>query len=215
MTPADETRNGEIFEQVWQNALDRIEEITQDDADRKFLRSVAMGGSVAAESVVTGCEAIREYWGEGSVETATELTQLFSLLMLSQIYRWVKAQPPENMSVMVPREVSVTRLVYMFRGDPDTAMEDFLHFDEQFDYDLKRHPHMVHVSSLLLARAAEICGHKCIDWSRVKWPVVEMTHLVKGTIIDGAPMRSKLDIDAMLNSLNTGVQAMMSYYGGA
>ena len=78
----------------------------------------------------------------------------------------------------------------------------------------KKHPHLIHVSSLLLARTSEICGHKCIDWSKVKWPVVEMTHLARGAFIDGAPMRSKLDIDAMLESVNTGIQAMMSFYSG-
>lgn len=217
MTPTDEpeTRNGQLFEEVWDNVVAKVDQLTQDEDDRKFLKSVAMGGSVAAESVVTSCAVIREYWGEGNAAVAGELTQLFSLVMLSQIYRWVKAQPPKDMSAMVPREVSVTRLVYIFGGEPEQAMDDFLHFDEQFEYDIKKHPHMVHVSSLLLAKSAEICGHKCIDWNRVKWPVVEMTHLMKGTIIDGAPMRSQLDINAMLNSVNTGIQAMMSYYGGA
>jgi hypothetical protein len=42
-----------------------------------------------------------------------------------------------------------------------------------------------------------------------------MTHLIRGAIIDGAPIRGKLDIDAILKSLDTGVQAMTSFYGGA
>jgi len=174
-----------------------------------------MGGSVAAELVVSTCQAVKGFWGEGSEAVATELSQLFSLLMLSQIYRWVTEKPPKEMTNTVPPEVSASRLIYVFGSEPEQAMDDFLHFDRQFAYDLAKHPHMIHVLSLLLARSSEICGHKCIDWSKVKWPVVEMTHLAKGAITDGAPMRSKFDIDAMLNSLNTGAQAMMSYYGGA
>jgi hypothetical protein len=214
MTPADETHNGQLFENVWQKVISKIDTITEDADDRRFLKSLAMGGSVAAESVVSTCQSVREFWGEGDEAIATELSQLFSLLMLSQIYRWVKEKPPNEMTNTVPPEVSATRLIYVFGGEPEQAMDDFLHFDGQFAYDLEKHPHLIHVSCLLLAKTSEVCGHRCIDWSKVKWPVVEMTHLVKGAIIDGAPMRGKLDIDAMLNSVNTGVQAMMSYYGG-
>ena len=215
MTPAEESRNGQLFENVWQKVVAKVDQVTEDADDRRFLKSLVMGGSVTAESVVSTCQSIKEFWGEGNDEIATELSQLFSLLMLSQIYRWVKEKPPTEMTNTVPREVSATRIIYVFGGEPEQAMDDFMHFDGQFSYDLEKHPHLIHVSSLLLARSSEICGHKCIDWSKVKWPVVEMTHLVKGAIIDGAPLRSKLDIDAMLNSLNTGIQAMMSYYGGA
>jgi hypothetical protein len=214
MIPADETHNSQLFENVWQKVNSKIDMLTEDTDDRRFLKSLAMGGSVAAESVVSTCQAIKEFWGEGSEVVANELSQLFSMLMLSQIYRWVKEKPPKEMTNTIPREVSATRLSYVFGGEPEQAMDDFLHFDQQFAYDLTKHPHLIHVSSLLLAKASEICGHKCIDWSKVKWPVVEMTHLVKGAILDGAPMRSKLDIDAMLAAVNTGIQAMMSYYGG-
>jgi hypothetical protein len=215
MTPADETRNGQLFENVWQKVISRVDTLTEDADDRRFLKSIAMGGSVAAESVVSTCQAVREFWGEGNEAAANELSQLFSLLMLSQIYRWVKQNPPQKISNTVPQEVSATRLIYIFGGEPEQAMDDFFHFDRQYAYDLEKHPHLIHVSSLLLAKSSEICGHKCIDWSKVKWPVVEMTHLVRGAVIDGAPLRGKLDIDAMQNSLNTGIQAMMSYYGGA
>jgi hypothetical protein len=215
MSPADETRNGQLFEDVWQKVITRVDALTEDADDRRFLKSIAMGGSVAAESVVSTCQAVRGFWGEGSESAANELSQLFSLLMLSQIYRWVKQNPPKEMSNTVPQEVSATRVIYVFGGEPEQAMDDFLHFDRQYAYDLEKHPHLIHVSSLLLAKSSEICGHKCVDWSKVKWPVVEMTHLVRGAVIDGAPLRGKLDIDAMQNSLNTGIQAMMSYYGGA
>ena len=215
MTPADETRNGQLFENVWQKVITKIDTLTEDAGDRRFLKSLAMGGSVAAESVISTCQTVKVFWGEGNETAATELSQLFSLLMLSQIYRWDKQNPSKEMPPLVPPEVNARRLIYIFGGELEQSLDDYLHFDQQYACDLAKHPHLIHVCSLLLAKTSEICGHKCIDWSKVKFPVVEMTHLVKGAFIDGAPMRSKLDIDAMLNSLNIGVQAMTSYYGGA
>jgi hypothetical protein len=214
MTPDVENGNSQLFEDVWQKAISKIDNLTEEADDRRFLKSLVMGGTVAAESVISHCQSVMGFWGEGNPAQATELSQLFSLLMLSQIYRWVKEKPPADMTGMVPSEVSATRIIYVFGGEPEQAMDDFIHFDQQFAYDLSKHPHMIHVSSLLLAKTSEICGHKSIDWSKVKFPVVEMTHLIKGAIIDGAPIRGKQDIDAMLESVNTGVQAMMSYYSG-
>jgi hypothetical protein len=215
MTPDAENANGQLFEEIWQKAVSKIDTLTAEADDRRFLKSLVMGGTVGAESAVSNCQSLKGFWGEGNLTQATELSQLFSLLMLSQIYRWVKEKPPKDMTSTVPPEVSATRIIYVFGGEPEQAMDDFLHFDQQFEYDMAKHPHMIHVSSLLLAKTCEICGHKCIDWSKVKFPVVEMTHLIRGAIIDGAPIRGKLDIDAILKSLDTGVQAMTSFYGGA
>jgi hypothetical protein len=214
MMPVEESRNGQIFENVWQKALTNVDNLTEDTEDRRFLKSLVMGGSVAAESVVSSCQAVKEFWGDGNETVATELSQLFSFLMLSQIYRWVREKPPKETTSTLPPEVSASRLTHIFGGEQEQGIDDFQHFDKQFAYDIAKHPHMIHVSSLLLAKTSEICGHKCMDWSKVKFPVVEMTHLAKGAIIDGAPMRGKLDIDAMLDSIALGVQAMMSYYGG-
>jgi hypothetical protein len=215
MAPVDETRNSQLFEIVWQKGIAKIDVLTEDAEDRRFLRALAMGGSVTAESVVSICDAIKNFWGEGSEATATELTQLFSLVMLSQVYRWVKGNPPENMTATIPPAVNVNLISSIFDGNQKQDMDDYLHFDQQFACDLAKHSHLTHVSILLLARTSEICGHKCIDWSKVKFPVVEMTHLVKGAMTDGAPLRNILDIKAMQNSLSTGIQAMMIYYSRA
>jgi len=215
MTPDEETRNSQLFETVWQKATRGIEDLTTEEPDRRFLKSLVMGGSVAAEAVVSNCQGVKGFWAEGDEAKAIELSQLFSFMMLSQIYRWVKEKPEQNASA-IPKEVSATRLIHIFGSEPEQAIDDFIHFDEQYGYDLDKKPHLVHTASLLLAKVSEICGHRCIEWSKVKWPVVELTHLMKkGIILDGAPMRSQLDIDQMIKSLNTGVQAMMSFYGGA
>jgi len=212
MSTAEATGNEELFDTVWQNAIANIEKITSAPDDQKFLKSLAMGGSVGAESLVSTSPALKQYWGNGDLQTATKLSLLFSMLMLSQLYRWVQQHPPESLVALLPKEVTATRIVHIFDGNPDEAIEDFFHFDEQVTCDLEKHPHLVHTCSLLMARCSEICGHPCIDWSKVKWPVIEMTHLVKGAITDSTPMRSKLDIDAVLDSINTGSQAMTSYY---
>jgi len=206
--------NEEIFENVWQNTTTIIEQLTTDAADQRYLRSLVMGGSVAAETLVTTSPSIRQLWGVGNQGTGTKLSLLFSLIMLSQLFLYAKQNPPPNFVSMLPKEITATRLFHIFGGDPNEAMEDFLHFDQQFACDLEKHAHLLHMGSLLLARCSEILGHPCINWQKVKWPVVEMTHLAKGAITDSAPMRNKEDIDAMLKSIDDGAQALTKYYSG-
>ncbi len=210
----EETRNSQLFENIWQNAVTKADALTEDEHDRHFLKALVMGGSVAAESAVSACQDVREFWGQGSEDAATEITQLFSLIVLGQLYRYLKDNPPEDTTGTIPPEVNVSRLVQIFGGEPEKGMEDYTNFDKQFECDMKKHGSLTHISILLMARVCEICGHKCMDWERVKFPVVEMTHLVKGAIIDGAPLRSILDINAMQNSLNAGMQAMIHFYAG-
>jgi|GEM_PF-1226252 len=210
----DATGNEELFEKVWDNAVATIESLTPDTQEHRFLKSIVMGGTVAAETLVASSHSMLHLWNKGSIKLASELSLLFSLTMLSQIYRWVNDNPPENFKGTMPKEVVATQIIHVYNGNPEVALEDFFHFDKQFSYDLEKHQHLTHISCLLLARCCEICGHKSINWQKVKWPVVELTHLVKDAIIDRSIIRNKADSDAVVHSLNAGSHAMVTYYGG-
>jgi hypothetical protein len=216
MTSEQETRNSQLFEEVWSKAAVNIDTLTGDDTERIFLKSLVMGSTVAAEIVLNNCGGIQQYWDKGDVPKAMEISQLFSFLMLGQCYRWLDAKPdPEGMT-RLPKEVSATKLIYAFQGEPEQGIDDFLHFDAQFNYDLEKHPHLIHLSSLMLARISEICGHKCIEWDKIKFPVVELTHIMKkGVVLDGAPMRNQDDINTVVKALSTGVETMTRFHDGA
>jgi len=214
MPEAQELKNSEIFEEVWEKATSRIDELTSDAKERKFLKSMVMGGTVAAETVLNNAESARRYWGEGNAGWAAEISQLFSFLMLSQVYRWVMEKPDEARNT-VPKEVSATKLIYAFGTEPEQSIDDFTRFDQQYNYDMEKKPHLVHTASFLLARICEIAGHQCIDWKKVKFPVAELTHLVKkGVMIDSEPIRSQDDISVVTNSIAAGLQAMSKFHEG-
>ena len=50
MTTVDETRNGQLFEDVWKKVVIKVDALTEDADDRRFLKALAMGGSVAKVS---------------------------------------------------------------------------------------------------------------------------------------------------------------------
>jgi hypothetical protein len=214
MAGTQEEKNLEIFENVWQQATSRIDELTGDITEQKFLKSLVMGGSVAAEMVINNASAVHRFWGEGNAAWAKEISQLFAFLMLSQCYRWVIERPEEG-KTPIPKEVSATKLIYAFNTEPEQSLDDFIRFDLQYNYDLDKKPHIVHTASLVLARLCEIAGHPCIDWKRVKFPVAELHHLAKrGVILDSEPIRSQEDINIVTNSIAAGLQAMSKFHEG-
>ena len=216
MTVDQTTRNSELFEQTWDDAIPNIERVTQDKDEQLFLKSLVMGGTVAAEVVINGCIAILPYWGEGDRARAREISQLFSFLMLSQCYRWLDEKDETRSQERLPKETVSSKLIDIFEGEAEQGLDDFSHFDSQFNYDLDKHPHMVHLAGLILAKVSDICGHRCLDWAQVYFPVVEFTHIMKKDIVlDSAPMRSQDDINMVVKALTTGTEAMMRYYDGA
>jgi hypothetical protein len=211
-----ESRNSEILEEVWNKAIANTDQLTTDPNERRFLKSIAMGSTVATEITLNSCTEIQSFWGEGSIDRAKEISLLFSSIMLGQCYRWLNSKPAVANTAYLPKEVTATKLIYIFDGEPEQGMDDFIHFDAQFNCDLDRHPHLVHLSSLLLARISEICGHQCINWSKVKFPVVELTHIMKkGIVLDGVPMRNQSDINAVTQAITTGIEAMTRFHDGA
>ena len=214
MTGNQEEKNQEIFERVWEEATARIDNLTGDNTEQKFLKSLVMGGTVAAEMVINNVSAIRGFWGEGNQASAAEISQLFSFLMLSQCYRWVMGKPQEDRTP-IPKEVSATKLIHAYGTEPEQSLDDFDRFDRQYNYDLEKKPHIVHTATFILARLCEILGHQCIDFKKVKFPVAELTHMVKaGGVIDSEPIRSQEDINVVTNSLAAGLQAMNKFHEG-
>jgi len=211
MTATQDEKNAEIFEQVWLKATTRISDLIKDPAEEKFLKSIVMGGTVAAEAIVSSTAA-SEFWGEGNIAWADEISQLLSFLMLSQCYRWVTEKIDEGQSPL-PKEVIVTRLIYAFGTEPEQSLDDFARFDAQFNHDLDTKPHIVHAASFILGRICEIAGHPCFAWGKIKFPVDELTSLAKkGVIIDSEPIRGQNDINVVTTSISMGLEAMNKFH---
>jgi hypothetical protein len=205
-----DTENSQLFENVWQNASARIDQLTPDPAERRFLKSLIMGGTVGAETVVNQATGIQPYWGQGNPTQAREISQLFSFLMLSQCYRWLEMEPGAQDTPRTPRQDVVSKLIFAFNTEPEQSADDFQHFDAQYNYDLKHKQHLIHTATLILAKICDILGHQCIDWKQVKFPVAELIHLVtRGVVTDSIPVRDQEDMAVVVNGINGGIQAMM------
>ena len=214
MTSSDAIDNSQIFENIWLEAVSRVDTLTNDNTARRVLKALAMGGSVAAESAVSNCQSLKKHWGEGNESAAKAITQLFALIILGQLYYHIGQNAPDDQAGMIPPEINIARLVYIFGGEPDIVMDDYNNFSRQFACDIEKFRNMKHLSILLLAKIGEICGHKCVDWNKIDFPVVELKQLTKSAVVDSRFLSNLLDVTTMQGCVNLGAHAMTSYFTG-
>lgn len=203
---------GLLFEEVWQEISHSIDLTEENQAEQHFLKSLVMGGTVVAERVVNNCQELARYWGNGDKTKALGLTRLFFWMMLSQCYQWIEIGKTDNKNGLVPEKLG-RKIMSIFGNMTDGDFKLYIDLYTQYHYDLGNSPHMTHISSLLLALSCEICGHKCLDWTKMSFPVKEMFHLFrKGSVIDTGPIRGVQDITEMKQALTAGIKAMTLYF---
>ena len=196
------------FDDVWRQIAGAAESRSDNETEKHFLESLVRGGITAASIVVSCCDGLAKYCSPFNTDKALGLTRLYSWIMLCQCYRWLQGElnPESN---PIPIGEFGEKLLSLFGKMDEGEYQLYLNLNTQFNYDLDKKPHMTHFSALLLALSSEVCGHKCLDWTTLRFPVKEMTHIfLRGGVIDTEPMRSLNVTEAVKEALGTGIQAM-------
>lgn len=203
----------DYFDTVLAGSSERIPGLIADEGTRRLYRALLAGGSVTARAVVNQCQGIRGVWAGGDEKKALALTRLFTMMMLSQCYRWLSGKEPVSEEQTGARETAASNIGHLFGDGTRAAVKELFDIDIQFKYDLENKSHLVHMGSLILAKASDACGHRSIDWSKVSFPVKSLKPLTSSmAIVDSAPIRSPDDIRALWAGHAAGVKAMNDYY---
>ncbi len=210
---SDEIEINPIFNAIFVIISENINSIFTDYNNRRFYKSLLAGGKTIANAVTAGCQELRRICGDIDEVKALALTKLFTLLMLSQSFRWLENQAPENEETIEFNLSSISTVLNLFGDNSEESVKDFINMDKQFKYELKHHDHMTHMAVLLLAKACEACGHKCIEWSKISFPVKSLQSLTASrAIIDSKAINGVEDIRVVINSIPFGAQAMVNYH---
>lgn len=210
---SDEIEINPIFNAIFVIISENINSIFPDYNNRRFYKSLLAGGKTIANAVTAGCQELRRICGDIDEVKALALTKLFTLLMLSQSFRWLENQAPENEETIEFNLSSISTVLNLFGDNSEESVKDFINMDKQFKYELKHHDHMTHMAVLLLAKACEACGHKCIEWSKISFPVKSLQSLTASrAIIDSKAINGVEDIRVVINSIPLGAQAMVNYH---
>lgn len=201
------TKTRSPFSAIEHNVSSRLARYIANDSERLFYHVLITTASLISQGVVNNCEGVSRYWGRGSQKKAAGLIRLFSLCLLAQCRRWLTNTEGEPLPI--PWDRTAEKLLHVLGQDQTSGITDFNQIDTQLNYDLTHSPHMVHMGAILLAKAVEACGHKCVDWELVKFPVKSTEKLTQsGAVIDPEPIRGVHDIQALWQVYTSGLEAM-------
>ena len=215
-----------LFTDTLSELSQRIGQAFADDGSRRFYGSLVTGGISMANAAVHYCEGIQKFWGGGNPQRALALARLFSMVMLSQTFFWLDAQAAQQAAQKDEGQaksegrpercintVAVGNLLGLFGDASEAAVRQFLDIDNQFRYEVDHQTDMTHFGVLLLAMACEACGHACLDWSQVSFPVKSLEPLTRhGAVLDSSVTNSINDLRRLWLCHSIGVQAMMKYH---
>jgi hypothetical protein len=212
LSESDEIEVNPVFNAIFAKIGENINNNFTDNNNRRFYKSLLAGGKAMANSVIVRCQELKRVCANIDEAKALAITRLFTLLMLSQTFRWLDQASAEREAVPINLS-AVSCVLKLFNDNCEKSVEDFLNLDNQFKYELKHHDHMTHLAVFLLAKASEACGHKCIEWSKVSMPIKSLEPLTSSrAIVDATVINSVNDIRAMLVCHTIGVQAMINYH---
>jgi len=213
LSESNEIEINPIFNAIFARISENINSIFPDYNNRRFYKSLLAGGKTIANTVIARCQELRRICGDVDEVKALALTKLFTLLMLSQTFRWLENQTPENEETIESNLSAISTVLNLFGDNSEESVKDFINMDNQFKYELKHHDHMTHMAVLLLAKACEACGHKCIEWSKISFPLKSLQSLASSrAIIDSKAINGVEDIRVVINSIPFGAQAMVNYH---
>ncbi len=213
LSESEEIETNPIFNAAFVQVSQNINDSFPDENNRRFFKALVTGGKTMANLVVARCQGIKEISDDIDEEKALGLTKLFTLAMLSQTFRWIDNQGPETEAVEKANLSAVSIVLKLFNDSSEDSIKDFMNIDSQLKYELKHHEHLVHLAVLLLAKACEIYGHKCIEWSKVSFPYKSLLLLTSsGAIVDAPKINNVKDIQAVISGFDSGLQAMIKYH---
>lgn len=210
---SEEIEMNPLFNATFVQVRENINNIFPDENNRRFYKSLLTGGRTMANEVTARCQGLKKVCGDIDKAKALALTKLFTMLMLSQTFRWLDDEGAETENADNLNLSAVSIILNLFGDDSEESVKDFINMNTQFKYELKHHEHLTHMAVILLAKACEACGHKCIEWSKVSFPIKSLQTLTASmAIIDTATINSVDDIRVVISGISSGVQAMVNYH---
>jgi len=202
-----------LFQAAFTETSSRVKDIVQDEGSRLFFTSLLAGGYTSASALVNLCEGVKKYWAGGDKAKALALTRFATMLMLSQAFRWLEDANKDKDEKPTISMAAVSSVLSLFGDNSEEAIRDFIILDTQFKYEADHESDLTHFKVFLLAKACEACGHKCLDWEKISFPIKSMEPITSsGAILDSATVGDLSNIRAIWVCHLIGTQAMTKYH---
>lgn len=196
-------------------------------ADYDYMAHMAwlIGATSAAQGLIREIDVVKSAWGKGEDDKALVLTNLCAAHMISVWIGGIDRRPgltAEARSAELRNAASsmidvINRFVTTApRGAASRTTEDVqkaMDMDRQWGSEGGgAGPRPAH-ACLIVCRALEACGKRCIDWGRLSLPIMSVQEFLEsGALLDAGLLGDPRRLLAVSGCLEQGVRSMKRFY---
>jgi hypothetical protein len=160
--------------------------------DYEYMAHMAwlIGATSAAQALIREIDLVKSAWGRGDEQKTLSLIKVCTPHMISVWVGGIDQQP---------------RLA----GDDKGAVD----MDRQWNTQSDGEGRPLVYACLLLSKALEACGQRCIDWGKVSFPVESFQQFLDSAVlVEPGLVGDGHRLPAVMNCLEQGVRPVKRYY---
>ena len=195
--------------------------------DYEYMAHMAwlIGATSAAQALIREVDGVKKAWGKGDDQKTLSLTKVCSAHMISVWFRTIEVQaglPADarrgSLESAASSMLSVINKFLCTRDAEVSAMtaqdvKSAIDMDRQWNSENGSGGPPLAYAGLLLSKALEACGERCLEWDKVVFPVESMQQLLdRNAILDPRLLEDGQRLLAVINCLEQGVRSVKRYY---
>lgn len=195
--------------------------------DYEYMAHMAwlIGGTSAGQALIREIDCVGNAWGKGDDNKTLSLIKVCTMHMISWWFRNIERRPEASaLARRAAQESAASSMISVInKAMPDRETEAsamtrqdvsaFVSMDRQWNWESDRGAQPATYAGLLLARALEACGQRCVEWSRVIFPVESVEHLHgNGAVLEPHYLEDGNAFPKVLSCMDEGVRAVKRYY---
>jgi hypothetical protein len=195
--------------------------------DYEYMAHMAwlIGATSAAQALIREIDVVKSAWGKGDEEKTLSLIKVCTAHMISVWLGGIDQQPrltgDGRIAGYENAAHSMLSVINKFLCAKPSEVSALTAHDVKSAIDMDRQwnsegdgggPSLVY-ACLLLSRALEACGQRCVEWSKTSFPVESVQQFLNsGALVEPGLVGDGQRLPAVMNCLEQGVQSMRRYY---
>lgn len=195
--------------------------------DYEYMAHMAwlIGATSAAQALIREVDGVKSAWGKGDEQKTISLIKVCTPHMISLWLGGIDQQPRltgddrrveyENAASSM---LSVINKFLCTKPSDVSALtaqdvKSAIDMDRQWNTQSGDEGRPLVYACLLLSKALEACGQRCIEWGRVVFPIESMQQLLdRNAILDPRLLEDDQRLLAVINCVEQGVRPVKRYY---
>jgi hypothetical protein len=195
--------------------------------DYEYMAHMAwlIGATSAAQALVREVDLVKSAWGRGDEQKTLSLIKLCAPHMISVWLGGIDRQPPKTGDARrAEYESAASSMLSVINKFLCTKPSDVsaltaqgvksaIDMDRQWNSEGDGGGPSVVYACILLSRALEACGQRCIEWSKTSFPVESVQQFLdSGALVEPGLVGDGQRLPAVMNCLEQGVESVKRYH---